>query len=114
MHELSITQNILEIATEQAELAGATKVTNVYLVIGQLSSIIDDSVQFYWDIISKNSIAENAKLHFCRVEAEIKCLECHHQYKLENELIPCPECGSINIKFITGDEFYMERIEIIN
>jgi len=114
MHELSITQNILEIATKQAELAGATKVTKVYLVIGKLSSIIDDSVQFYWDIISKGSVAENATLQFHRIQAELECLKCHHHYILENELIPCPKCGSIQIVFLTGEEFFMESIEIVN
>ena len=114
MHELSVTESILAIALKHAAQAQATKVTDIHLVIGRLSSIVDESVQFYWDIISKDSIAENSKLHFHRVEAEIECLECDHHYKLENELIPCPECGSINIKFITGDEFYMESIEIIN
>jgi hydrogenase nickel incorporation protein HypA/HybF len=114
MHELPVTESILNIAIDHATKAKATKITKIHIVIGKLSSIVDDSVQFYWDIISKDSIAENAKLQFHRVEAEIECSECHHQYKLENELIPCPECGSINIKFKTGDEFYMESIEIIN
>ncbi|MCA9957781.1 MAG: hydrogenase maturation nickel metallochaperone HypA, partial [Anaerolineales bacterium] len=51
MHELPITENILKIANEHATQSGAARVTDLYLVIGQLSSIVDDSIQFYWDII---------------------------------------------------------------
>jgi len=37
--------------------ANASKVTGINLVIGQLSSIVDDSIQFYWDTISEGTIA---------------------------------------------------------
>jgi len=77
MHELSVTENILNIACQHAEQAQAKKVTDIYLVIGQLSSIVDDSVQFYWDIISKDSLCEQSKLHFCRIPKVIKGNEFH-------------------------------------
>ncbi len=64
MHELSVTESVLEIACKHAKKAGATRVTDVSLVIGRLSSIVDDSVSFYWDVISKDTLCEGAKLHF--------------------------------------------------
>ncbi len=114
MHELPVTESILNISIDHAKKANATKIAKIHIVIGKLSSIVDDSVQFYWDIISKGSIADNATLQFHRVEAEIECLQCQHHYILENELIPCPKCGSIQIKFLTGEEFYIDSIEIVN
>ena len=80
MHELSVTESILEIALRHANNANAKRITNLYLVIGQLASIVDDSVQFYWDIISKDSIAEGAVLHFRRLPATLACQECNFQY----------------------------------
>lgn len=112
MHELSVTESILNIASKHAQEAGATHVTDVYLVIGQLSSIIDDSVQFYWDIISKDGICEGARLHFQRIPARLKCLACETEYILEADLMPCPACQSANVMFITGNDFYLESIEI--
>ena len=46
MHELAITENLLKIALEHAEKAGASSVTDLHVVMGELSSIVDDSVQF--------------------------------------------------------------------
>ncbi len=112
MHELSVTESVLEIACKHAEQAKAKKVTDIFLEIGKLSSIIDDSVQFYWDLISKDTLCEDAKLHFKRVPAKLVCTECGQEYELKNELIPCPNCGSARIKVLSGDEFNLDSIEI--
>ncbi len=73
MHELAVTQSILDIALKNA---GARKVKQVNLLIGQFASIVDDSVQFYWDIISKETSAEGAVLHFERIPGEMTCQNC--------------------------------------
>ena len=112
MHELSVTESVLEIACKHAEKAQARKVTDIYLVIGRLSSIVDDSVQFYWDVISKDTICNDAQLHFKREPAKLICLDCQREYLLEDELLPCPDCGSARIRVLSGDEFNLESIEI--
>lgn len=112
MHELSVTESVLEIACKHAVKAGAIKVTDIHLVIGQLSSIVDDSVEFYWQMITKDTLCEDSKLHFKRVPAELVCLECGHQYELIQELMPCPNCGSARIRVLSGDEFNIDSIEI--
>ena len=112
MHELSVTESILEIALRHANNANAKRITNLYLVIGQLASIVDDSVQFYWDIISKDSIAEGAILHFRRLPATLSCQECNFEYSPANNSFSCPNCTSDRVKVITGEEFYMEAIDV--
>ncbi|QRN83665.1 hydrogenase maturation nickel metallochaperone HypA [Chloroflexota bacterium] len=112
MHELSVTESVLEIACKHGEKARAKKVTDIFLVIGKLSSIVDDSVQFYWDFISKGTLCEGATLHFKRIPAELICLDCDHKYTLDDELSPCPRCGSARIRVISGDEFNLESIEV--
>jgi hydrogenase nickel incorporation protein HypA/HybF len=112
MHELSITENILEIAVRHGQQANASQVTDLYLVIGQLSSIVDDSLQFYWDIISKDTICEGATLHFERIPAQLQCQDCGHSYSFEHELFACPACDSVRIKVTAGEEFQLQSIEI--
>lgn len=112
MHELAVTQNILDIATRYAKEAQATRVTDLYLVIGQLSSVVDESVQFYWDIISEGTLCEGAKLHFERIPTVLKCQECGHAFGLEGELTPCPRCESINVRVTSGEEFRLDSIGV--
>lgn len=112
MHELAVTENILDIATRHAVQANASRVTDINITIGRLSSIVDDSVQFYWDIVSKDTICQGATLHFLRIPARLQCLDCGHEYILESELTPCPSCGGVRVNTLSGNEFWLESLEI--
>ncbi len=112
MHELPITQSILEIALRHAQQVQATRVTDLYLVIGRLSYVVDDSIQFYWDMIAKDTLAEGARLHFQRVPAEFLCLDCGHRYPADGETLACPDCQSVRVKVASGDEFRLDSIEV--
>ena len=112
MHELSVAESILEIALRNGEQAKAGKITDLYLVIGQLSSIVDDSIQFYWDIIAKGTLAEGAQLHFQRIQTHLKCDNCAIEFVPEDGDFACPECNSYKVEIVSGDEFYFEAIEV--
>jgi len=112
MHELAVTESILEIALRHAKSAEARQVTALHLVIGDLASIIDDSIQFYWDIIAKDTIAEGAQLIFHRVPIQMQCLGCQGQFFPKDNDFTCPACASIRVKILSGEEFYLEAIDI--
>ena len=112
MHELSVTESILEIALRHAEQAGARQVTDIHLVIGQLATVVDDSVQFYWDMISQQTPAQYARLHFRRIPAELECRVCGQRYGLADSDLACPKCSSLSFHIIAGEEFYMEAIDV--
>ena len=112
MHELSVTESILNIATKHAQTANARRVTDIHIVLGQLASIVDDSVQFYWDLISQDTLCMGARLHFKRIPAKLSCQDCGTEYSLPAELTPCPQCGSMHIKVVSGEEFWLDSIEI--
>jgi hydrogenase nickel incorporation protein HypA/HybF len=114
MHELPVAENVLEITLRHAMQANASRVTDLYLVVGQLSSIIDDSLQFYWDIISQGTIAEGASLHFKRIPTRLECRNCEHQFSPSNDDFACPECRSTQISITAGEEFFLESINIDN
>ncbi len=112
MHELSVTTSILEIALRHARQVSAPQITEVNLVIGQLASIVDDSVQFYWDMISENTPAAGARLHFRRIPAELECQSCGHRYHLAETELACPACSQLGFTIVAGNEFYLESIAV--
>jgi len=112
MHELAVTESLLKISLEHAEKANAQRVTDLYIVIGDLASMVDDSIQFYWDIIARGTIAEQATLHFRRVPAELQCNACATKYQPSDKELICPNCHGIGAKIIAGEEFFLESIDV--
>ena len=113
MHELSVTQGLISVALETAEQNGSRPITAINLVIGELSSIVDDSVQFYFDHLSQNTLAAGAKLNFRREPATAQCWACGCHFNTSAPLLPgCPQCGSGRLQVTGGREFYMESIEV--
>lgn len=112
MHELAVTEEILRVAIEHARRARAGRITDIHLVVGDLSTIVDDSVQFYFDFVSPGTIAEGARLHFERVAACLRCRQCDTQFEPQNMDWRCPHCGSLGGDVIAGREFFLDSLEV--
>ncbi len=109
---MSITQEILRIAVEHAGQAGAKRITDIHLVIGALSSVVDDSVQFYFDFLSPDTLAEGAQLHFERIEARLRCRACGREFAPQGMNWNCPQCDAVGGEVVAGREFYLDSIEV--
>ena len=71
MHEMAVTESILGIVVRHAQRAGARRVVGINLVIGDLTGFIDESIQFYFDFLSRETVAHGAELRFERVAARV-------------------------------------------
>jgi hydrogenase nickel incorporation protein HypA/HybF len=112
MHELSITQSILDIVLNQAKAAQAKKVTRINLVIGELSGVVSDCVQFYFDFLKKGNVAEEATLDFKLVPIELRCRDCQTTFRPNDSAWICPNCQGKGLDVIGGQESYIESIEV--
>jgi len=113
MHELSVAEALLALAIEHGERAHARHISDVYIVVGQLSSVVDESVQLYWDMISAGTLAARARLHFRPVPARLACQDCGRQYAPAADELGCPACGSLHVKIVAGEELYLEAIDVV-
>lgn len=114
MHEMAVTQSILDIAVKHAKQAGASRITGINLIIGELSGIVDESVQFYFDFLSRDTMAEGARLAFDRRPAVYRCRECETTYHPNGYDWVCPACDALAFEVLSGREFQIESIEVDN
>jgi len=112
VHELAITQGILDIALKEAHAAGATKITRVNVVIGELSGAVADCVQFYFDFLTKDSAAEGAMLNFKMVPTVLKCRGCSTEFSPQDTAWACPNCQSTSVEVLAGRDCFVESIEV--
>jgi hydrogenase nickel incorporation protein HypA/HybF len=106
---------MLDIVLAHAAKAGASRVVRIYLVVGDLAGVVGDSVQFYFDFVSRDTPAAGAELVFTRVAARLRCKACGTEYEGEAVSRPtwaCPACGAIQPEAIGGREFLVESIEV--
>lgn len=113
MHELPATRGILALALETAREAKAERINSIDIRIGELTSIVDDSVQFYFDVLSKNTAAAGARLNFIREPGMGTCLNCSQTFGVKPPLDPeCPLCHAYSVRVTGGNRFLLESIEV--
>jgi hydrogenase nickel insertion protein HypA len=112
MHELPITENILKISLEEAKKYDAKKISRINIKMGALSELLPECINYYFEIISKNTIAEGAVLNIEKIPLKIECTDCSNISEISIRSFRCPVCGSQKLKIIKGNEFYINSLEV--
>jgi len=113
MHELSIAYNLVEIASQAAQEAGASGVDVVYLRLGKLSGVEKDALLFGYDIAVKGTLLEGSRLDIEDVPVMVYCPVCDAISELPDiQLFCCPQCGTPTGDIRQGKELEIESLEI--
>ncbi len=113
MHELSIANSIVEIASVHVEAAGGGCVSQINLRIGALSCVHRDALRFSFDIISADTPLAGAKLHITELPIVIYCPTCDCLRELPGvQQFRCPECQTPSADIRQGQELHIESIEL--
>ncbi|MFC2118542.1 hydrogenase maturation nickel metallochaperone HypA [Bacteroidota bacterium] len=110
MHELSIAMNIIDIAEEYLEKAGASKVFEIDIEIGELSGVIPEALEFAMNHAVKDSVLDNAKIKIIHIRGIAKCKLCSAEFAMKEPYTPCPECSEYNSDIITGKEMRVKSL----
>jgi hydrogenase nickel incorporation protein HypA/HybF len=113
MHEMSIALGIVRIAEEEVKKAKAKKVEVIELIIGNLSGVEKDALDFAWPLAVKETVLEHAERKVDYIEGEGKCSECEKVFVLENLHDPCPYCNSYFKDIIKGRELKVVALEVV-
>lgn len=109
MHELSITQSIVDSVTARVD---GERVHRVTLVIGRLSGVVADSVRFCFEVCTQGTALEGAELEIIEVPGRALCRTCHDEMELP-DLIPLCPCGSAEVDIVGGRELTIKQVEVV-
>ena len=112
MHEMALTESIVEIATDAAKKQGAAKVKRVFVDVGALSHVESEALLFCFAAVSAGTIAEGAALEIDRVPGAGWCLDCGKAVAIAERFDACPECGRHHVQMTEGDELRVREIEV--
>ncbi|MEB3310555.1 MAG: hydrogenase maturation nickel metallochaperone HypA [Snowella sp.] len=108
MHELGITENILEIALQQAQ---GKKIYQITLEIGQLTAILPDSIAFCFEACRQDTPLAATRLKIIEIPGRARCRQCQAEFAIAEPFGLC-ECGSIDLDFIQGQELQIKELEM--
>ncbi len=113
MHELSIAHHLVEVATETAREANATRITALHLRLGALSCVQRQALEFCFELVAQDTMLEGAQLEITEVPVEVYCASCDAVSPLPSiQKFRCPRCGSPTADIRRGKELELDRIEI--
>ncbi len=112
MHELSIVQNILNIAETEARKNNATRIIKIGLKIGEMSGVVADSIIFCFETLKTNTIARDAELLIDHIPLSGKCNNCGSNFQIKNYIFKCDICNDNNIEIISGKELFVDELEV--
>jgi len=113
MHEISIMQSTLELAEEHARKAGGTAIARICLRIGIVSGVVPEAMEFAFDVLKKDTMAETASLKIERVPGVFRCSGCGAILRLADVCFDCPSCHGLLIMDGGGAELELSQLEIL-
>jgi len=113
VHELSLVYGMIDAVTDAARAAGALKVKTVTLRVGALAGVVEDALQFSYDVATEGTMLEGSRLVIRHPPVVIRCETCQQDRELAGiQSFRCPVCDTPSIDIRQGRELEIESLEI--
>lgn len=113
MHEIGIVDDVVgAIRSKLKESDDGSKVKKVNIVIGELEQVLPEHFEFHFRKRTKGTILARCELSFKRVKARFRCLDCGHEFSIEEGILGCPKCGSKMNSVVAGRGVSVESVEV--
>jgi hydrogenase nickel incorporation protein HypA/HybF len=108
VHELGVTQQIVELVLARA---GAARVTKIVVEIGKLSAVLPDAVRFCFELCCEGTPLAGAVLEIVEPPGRGRCRACGGEVALDRPFGRCA-CGSSDLDWISGEELRIRAMEV--
>lgn len=112
MHEVSLMAQTLEIALDCAKQRDATQIHRLKLRVGRLSGVVPEALTFAFDVVTKDTIAQNAQLEIETVPARCYCDRCQIEFQPDDIIFTCPHCHQTSTQVLSGKELELASLEV--
>lgn len=112
MHEMALTESIVEMIEEESRKQGFSHVRVVRLEIGALSHVEPEAIRFCFEAVARGAVVEGASLEIIRVPGLGWCFDCNKNVPLAERFGPCPDCGGYHVQVTSGDDMRVKELEV--
>jgi hydrogenase nickel incorporation protein HypA/HybF len=111
VHELTATQRILDAALERGGAEDGRRVRAVRLQLGILSGLTEDSIRFYWEVLTPGTAAEGSTLDVAMIPGRVSCRTCGADNEVLESYPMCPACAGVDLAVLAGDSCVIESVD---
>jgi hydrogenase nickel incorporation protein HypA/HybF len=113
MHELSIAASIVDAVAESVAAYPGARVTLVRMRVGALAAVVEDSLQFCWQIATQDTPLAGAALLVRTLPVVVHCAACNADSTLAGlQSFRCLLCSRPAPDLRQGRELEIESIEL--
>lgn len=112
MHEMSIAQNMINIIEDEMRSHNAKVLRAVRVNIGRFSSIVPEALSFCFEIMTKDTDMDGARLVIDIIPLTGRCVSCDKEFEIPDYSLLCPFCGGAKVDIISGQELSVVDIEV--
>lgn len=112
MHEMSLCESILQILEDNAISQKYQRVKTVWLEIGNLSGVELEAMRFGFVVVTRGSLAEEAKLEIIEIPGQAWCMQCAKTVSVKQRFDACPDCGGYQLQVTGGEEMRIKELEV--
>ena len=112
MHEMALSESVLQILQASAREQGFQRVRRVCLEIGDLAGVDREAMRFSFDAVMRGTLADDATLEFVAQPGSAWCMPCEGTVQISNRGDPCPQCGSYQLQVVGGEELKVKELEV--
>ncbi len=111
MHEVGIMEQTIDIAIDNALSQGVDRIHKLTMRIGKMSGVVPEALEFAFDVVTQNTIAQGANLEIETVPVTCYCSDCKIEFQPPDLFYECPECGKFSDRILAGKEIELLSIE---
>lgn len=111
MHELTLSQSIVDLVVECAHKEGVRAVTRVVVEVGIAAGVEPDALRFCFDLVAANTLAKGAKLAIETIPLQARCRDCACKFQPARLVSCCPRCGAYAPQLLRGREFRVKSFD---
>lgn len=113
MHEMGIAQQLVNIALDAIpDDIESPRIEKLNLKIGRLASVVEHSLTFCLEIITKDTPLEHATVHIDFIPVTVSCKSCENRWEVEGPVFKCPFCQDGEVQMLTGREIEITSLEL--
>jgi hydrogenase nickel incorporation protein HypA/HybF len=108
MHEMALTQSLVEAVCEHA---AGRRVHSVKLEVGAQCAVVPDAMTFCFELATEGTVADGARLDVDILPGAARCRSCDAHFELADPILLCP-CGSADVEVLAGRDLRILSMEV--